>query len=215
MENYMREPINTLTHLVGAVLSLIGLIAMVIKTVYLDSSILDITSVIVFGISMILLYLASTTYHMVLAKDKVISFLRRLDHSMIFVLIAGTYTPFCLISLNGKTGWIIFSIVTFIALCGIMFKMIWFNCPRWLSTSLYIALGWVIVIASAPLSKEIGLTGLSTLIVGGLFYTIGGVIYGLKPKFLSFKNWGFHEIFHVFIMLGTLSHFLCVYLFVL
>lgn len=215
MENYIREPINTLTHLVGAILSLFGLIAMVVKTIYMGGTVLHIASVIIFGISMILLYSASTTYHMVLANEKVISFLRRLDHSMIFVLIAGTYAPFCLISLNGLTGWVMFSIVTFVALCGILFKLIWFKCPRWLSTSLYIALGWVIIIASAPLADIISVNGLLILIIGGLFYTIGGVIYALKPKFLSFKNWGFHEIFHIFIMLGTLSHFLCVYLFVI
>lgn len=215
MENYMREPINSLTHLVGAVLSFCGLIAMLFKTILSDASVLQITAIIVFGVSMILLYAASTTYHMVLANEKMIAFLRRLDHSMIFVLITGTYAPFCLISLNGSTGWIMFSIVVFIALCGILFKLIWFNCPRWLSTSLYIALGWVIIIASTPLADAISLIGLSVLILGGLFYTVGGVIYGLKPKFLSFKNWGFHEIFHIFIMLGSLSHFLCVYLFVI
>lgn len=215
MENYMREPINSLTHLVGAVLSLCGLIAMLFKTIYTGGTVLHISAVVVFGVSMILLYAASTTYHMVLANDKVIAFLRRMDHSMIFVLIAGTYAPFCLISLNGLTGWIMFSIVVFIALCGILFKLIWFNCPRWLSTALYIALGWVIIVASMPLADAISFKGLAVLILGGIFYTVGGVIYGVKPKFLSFKNWGFHEIFHIFIMLGSLAHFLCVYIFVI
>ena len=125
---------------------------MVIKAVSIGESPLTIGAVIIFGISMILLYAASATYHMVIARDKVIAFLRKIDHSMIFVLIAGSYTPFCLISLNGTTGWIIFSIVTIIAIAGILFKMVWFNCPRWLSTALYIAMGWIIIFASSPLS---------------------------------------------------------------
>jgi len=212
---YIREPINGLTHLAGAILSFAGLLAMVIKASASTSSGLVIASVIVFGISMILLYSASATYHMVIARDKVIAFLRRIDHSMIFVLIAGSYAPFCLISLNGVTGWVIFSIVATVAVLGVLFKMIWFSCPRWLSTALYVALGWVIVFAFSPLSETLSTPGILLLLLGGIFYTIGGVIYAVKPKFLEFKHFGFHEIFHIFIMLGSTAHFLCVYLYIL
>ncbi|MBO9128774.1 hemolysin III family protein [Bacillus sp. 165] len=215
MNYYIREPINGLTHLAGAILSFIGLLAMVIKAAITTPTFLTIAAVIIFGISMILLYAASATYHMVIAKDKVLAFLRRLDHSMIFVLIAGSYTPFCLISLHGIIGWLLFSIVTFIAICGITFKMVWFNCPRWLSTALYIGMGWIIILAVSPLSAALNTIALSLLILGGILYTIGGVIYGMKPQFLEFKYMGFHEIFHIFILLGSLAHFLCVFLFVL
>ncbi|MED3553739.1 PAQR family membrane homeostasis protein TrhA [Cytobacillus praedii] len=215
MNSYIREPINGLTHLAGAILSFIGLLAMVIKASLTTASTLAITAVIIFGISMILLYSASATYHMVIAKDKVIAFLRRLDHSMIFILIAGSYTPFCLISLNGITGWLLFGIVTGVAISGILFKMIWFNCPRWLSTALYIAMGWIIIFAFSPLSESLSFQGLFLLIFGGVLYTIGGAIYAIKPKFLEFKHFGFHEIFHIFIMLGSLAHFLSVYLYVI
>ncbi|MFE8697496.1 hemolysin III family protein [Cytobacillus sp. FJAT-53684] len=215
MTSYIREPINGLTHLAGAILSFIGLLAMVVKAAMTTSSALVITAVIIFGISMILLYSASATYHMVIAKDKVIAFLRRLDHSMIFILIAGSYTPYCLITLNGVTGWLLFGIVTTVAISGILFKMIWFNCPRWLSTILYIAMGWIIIFAFSPLSETLSSTGLFLLIFGGILYTIGGAIYAVKPKFLEFKHFGFHEIFHIFILLGSLSHFLSVYLYVL
>lgn len=211
----VREPINGFTHLAGAILSFAGLLAMVIKASMTSGSSLVITSVIVFGISMILLYSASATYHMVVAKDKVIAFLRRLDHSMIFILIAGTYTPFCLISLNGMTGWLLFSIVAFVALAGVLFKMIWFNAPRWLSTIIYIGLGWVVIVVAKPLSVSLSSNGLFLLILGGILYTIGGIIYATKPKFLEFKHLGFHEIFHIFIMLGSTAHFLSVYLYVL
>lgn len=212
---YIREPINGLTHLAGAILSFAALLAMVIKAALTTGSSLAITAVMIFGISMILLYSASATYHMVMAKDKFIAFLRRLDHSMIFILIAGTYTPFCLISLNGITGWVLFSIVAFVALCGILFKMVWFNSPRWLSTAIYIALGWVVIVVATPLSDIIGSMGLFLLVLGGILYTIGGIIYGVKPKFLKSKYMGFHEIFHIFILLGTTAHFLCVYLYVI
>ncbi len=215
MNNYIREPINGLTHLAGAVFSFIGLLAMVIKASMTTPTPLSITAVIIFGISMILLYSASATYHMVIARDKVIAFLRRLDHSMIFILIAGTYTPFCFISLKGTTGAILFSIIAAIAISGVVFKMVWFHCPRWISTILYIIMGWMIVFVFSPLAGSLNPIGLFLLVLGGIFYTIGAVIYGAKPRFLKFKNWGFHEIFHIFILLGSLAHFLCVYLFVI
>ncbi len=211
----VREPINGFTHLAGALLSFAGLLAMVIKASISSGSQLVITSVIIFGISMILLYAASATYHMVIAKDRVIAFLRRLDHAMIFILIAGTYTPFCLISLKGFTGWVLFSIVALVALIGVLFKMIWFNAPRWLSTIIYIALGWVVIIVVKPLAAAISVNGLFLLVLGGIFYTIGGIIYAAKPKFLEFKHFGYHEIFHIFIMLGTAAHFFSVYLYVI
>lgn len=212
---YIREPINGLTHLAGAILSFVALLAMVIKAAMTTESALAITAVIIFGMSMILLYSASATYHMVIAKDKVIAFLRKLDHSMIFVLIAGTYTPFCLISLNGLTGWVLFSIITLVALSGVLFKMVWFNCPRWLSTMIYIVMGWMVIFFASPLSEVLSTTGLFLLVLGGILYTIGGIIYGAKPNFLKSKYMGFHEIFHIFIMLGSTAHFLCVYMYVI
>ncbi|MEH7352031.1 hemolysin III family protein [Neobacillus drentensis] len=215
MNNYIREPINGLTHLAGAILAFVGLLAMVIKAAMTTPTPLVLSAVIIFGVSMILLYSASATYHMVIARDKVIAFLRRLDHSMIFVLIAGTYTPFCFISLNGKTGAILFSIISGVAISGVVFKMVWFNCPRWISTALYIAMGWMIVFVFSPLTGSLNPVGLFLLILGGIFYTIGGVIYGAKPKFLETKYLGFHEIFHIFIMLGSLAHFFTVYLYVI
>lgn len=215
MNTYIREPINGLTHLAGAIFSFVALLALIIKASLKTGSPLAITAVTIFGISMILLYSASATYHMVIAKDKVIAFLRRLDHSMIFILIAGTYTPFCLITLNGVTGWILFAIIASAAVLGVVFKMVWFHCPRWLSTALYLIMGWMIVFVISPLAGSIATAGLLLLILGGVFYTIGGVIYATKPKFLQSKFMGFHEIFHIFIMLGTLAHFLSIYLFVL
>ena len=215
MGTYAREPINGFTHLGGAILSFAGLLALVIKTTLTSPTAVDITAVIIFGISLVLLYSASATYHLVVASDKVISFLRKVDHSMIFILIAGSYTPFCLIALNGIEGWITFGIVSGIAICGVVFKMVWFNCPRWLSTSVYIGMGWISVFIVIPLYKSIALGGILLLLAGGISYTIGAIIYGLKPKALKFKNLGFHEIFHIFILIGSLCHYIAVFKYVI
>ncbi len=188
---------------------------MIFKASITNASTIHIVAVTIFGVSMILLYSASATYHMVLAKDRIIAILRRLDHSMIFLLIAGSYAPFCLIALNGSTGFVLFTVVSGIAIVGILFKMVWFNCPRWLSTGLYIGMGWIIVFLASPLAEKLSSTGLWLLVLGGLMYTIGGIIYGAKPSFLQSKYLGFHEIFHIFILLGSMFHFFCVYLYVL
>ena len=215
MNTYLREPINGFTHLAGAILSFVGLLALVIKTTLTNPTIINISAVIVFGISMILLYSASATYHLVVSSDKVISFLRKLDHSMIFVLIAGSYTPFCLIALEDFKGWILFTIIYAIAILGVLYKMLWFKCPRWVSTIIYIGMGWMAIFIIGPLCRVISSQGVFLLALGGIFYTIGGVIYGVKPKYLKFKHLGFHEIFHIFVLLGSLTHFLCVFNYVI
>ncbi|MGL5346255.1 MAG: PAQR family membrane homeostasis protein TrhA [Peptostreptococcaceae bacterium] len=215
MGKYTRENVNGYTHLAGAILSFIGLLAMVIKTTLYNPTTVSITAVIIFGISMILLYAASATYHLVISTDKVLKFLRKLDHSMIYILIAGSYAPFCLISLKGIQGWLLYSIIASAAVAGVVFKMVWFKCPRWLSTLLYVVLGWLAVFLIVPLYKALSLTGVSLLVLGGVFYTIGALIYGLKPKWMNIKGIGYHEVFHIFIMLGSLTHFLCVFWYVI
>ena len=215
MVKYAREPINGLTHLGGAIAFFIGLLALVIKTTIYKPSIVNISAVIIFGISLILLYSASATYHLVVASDKVIAFLRKIDHSMIFILIAGSYAPYCLIGLGGTLGWTMFIIIATIGICGVLFKMIWFKCPRWISTAIYIGMGWMAIFVVVPLYRAIAIQALILLVLGGVFYTIGAVIYGLKPKSFKFKHLGFHEIFHIFILLGSLCHFISVYQYII
>ncbi len=215
MEKYLREPINSLTHWIGAILSLFALIAMLTKGLVNNSSSIAIVSVVIFGISLILLYSVSATYHGVITSEKIIFRLRKLDHSMIFILIAGSYAPFCLIALGGSKGTIFFATIASIAIAGILFRMLWFNCPRWLQTSLYIGLGWAAIFMIKPLSAVLSPTSLFLLVFGGILYTIGGVIYGLKPKKFQLGKFGFHEIFHIFIILGSLSHFICVFIYLI
>lgn len=215
MHAYIREPFNALSHLAGAVLSFIALLMMAIKASYNQAPAIHLAAVVIFGISLISLYAASAIYHSVMASPRFIAFLRKLDHSMIYALIAGSYAPFCLIALEGTLGNVLFALIAVIGLSGIFFKMVWFHSPRWLSTSLYIIMGWIIVFAIVPLASQMSLIGLTLLVFGGILYTVGGVIYALKPKIFSNMLLGFHEIFHLFILAGSLCHFLAVYLYVL
>lgn len=209
--NKFREPVSGFTHLFGALVSLVGLIALIIKKINVASdSPLGLFAVIVFGLSLIFLYTSSTVYHLVCSKEKVILFLRKLDHSMIFVLIAGTYTPICLIALEGAWRWTLFSVIWAFAIIGIIIKLLWFNAPRWLSTFFYIGMGWVAVFAISPLSKVLPKNALVLLISGGVVYTLGGIIYALKWPKLNFKHWGFHEIFHLFVLGGSFLHYMLI-----
>ena len=215
MYKKLREPINAITHLAGAGLSLIALIAMLNKAISSNASNISILSVTIFGISLILLYTTSGTYHGIVSTQKVISFFQKLDHSMIFILIAGSYAPFCLISIGGKLGITMFIIMVTIAVLGITFKLCWFDCPRWLQTAMYIGMGWAALFMIKPLTAVLPGISLFWLVLGGVLYTIGGVIYGVKPEKLRIGKWGFHEIFHIFILLGSLSHFICVFTYVI
>lgn len=213
MKHYLREPVNSLTHLFGALLSLIGTIIL-LKYNYPTLNLLSTLSIIIFGISLILLYTTSGVYHLVNATDEVLAKLRKLDHSMIFVLIAGSYTPFCLLSLSGAFQWSIISIVWALAIIGITLKMFWMDMPRWVSTSFYIGMGWIALFALKPLYDSLSMGGFVLLLLGGSFYTIGGIIYGLKKPNIC-KGFGFHEIFHIFVMLGSLCHYIAIFKYVL
>lgn len=215
MYKKLREPINSITHLAGALFSLIALIAMLIKAISTNASSVGILSVTIFGISLILLYITSGTYHGIISSDKVISIFKKLDHSMIFVLIAGSYAPFCLLTIGGKFGITMFIIMVALAVAGIIFKLCWFTCPCWVDSTMYIGIGWAALFMIKPLASILPTISLFLLVLGGVLYTIGGVIYASKSKKLTIGNWGFHEIFHIFILLGSLSHFICVYTYVI
>lgn len=215
MYKKLREPINSITHLSGAVLSFIALLAMLTKGFITNASNIALISVTIFGISLILLYTVSGTYHGIISTDKIINFFRKLDHSMIFILIAGSYAPFCLIALGGTLGKNMFLIMISIAVAGIVFKLCWFKAPRWLQTALYIAMGWSAIFVIKPLSAALPSISIFLLVLGGVFYTIGGVIYATKSKKIKIRSFGFHEIFHIFILLGSLTHFICVFTYLL
>lgn len=210
MLDKFRDPASGFSHLFGALLSVVGLVFLLIAAIhYRDAS--RIVAFSIFGASMILLYSASAIYHLVKASDRVVSGLRKLDHAMIFVLIAGTYTPICLITLKGKLGYAVLAVLWSCAIIGIVLKMFFMNTPRWFYTLVYILMGWAAVFIIVPIYKVVGGTALMLLVAGGVFYTIGGVIYALKKPNIIPRWLGFHEIFHIFIILGTLSHFFMIY----
>lgn len=205
MKNYFREPVNALTHLFGAILSIVGTIILLNYT-EIPLTPVVIASILIFGISLVALYTTSGIYHLVHTTDTVLEKLRKLDHSMIFILIAGSYTPFCMLSLTGGWKWSIITIVWSLAIIGITLKMFWINMPRWLSTGFYIGMGWIALFALKPLYDSLSLGGFLFLLLGGIMYTIGGIIYGLKKPNFS-PEFGFHEIFHIFVLLGSFCHY--------
>ncbi len=165
----------------------------------------------VFGFGMILLYTTSTLYHWLKLSDEGIKKVRKIDHIMIFIYIAATYTPVCIIALKGTLGWGLLIAVWFVALVGIIIKIFWMSAPRWLSTFIYILMGWLAVIVIYPLFNALQIGALIWLLIGGLFYTVGAIIYALKKPDPFPGILGFHEIFHLFVLLGTFSLFWMIY----
>ena len=212
----IREPGSAITHLIGMVLAACSAVPLLIKAgVFYDHT--AFIAMAVFISSMILLYGASTTYHSVNLRGKALQIFQKIDHCMIFVLIAGSYTPVCLLVLEPPAGYLLLTVVWGIALGGILIKSCWITCPKWFSSILYIAMGWVCVMVIGQLWNSLSRAAFLWLLAGGLIYTAGGVIYALKlPLFdARHKNFGVHEIFHLFVMGGSICHFIFMYSYVL
>jgi hemolysin III len=160
----------------------------------------------VFGASLLSLYTVSAVYHMPRCSEKAIRILRRIDHMMIFVLIAGTYTPVCLLPLHGPWGWTLFGMIWGLAVAGILLKAVWMHAPRWLSTAMYVFMGWLVLVAFYPLVRTVSPSGIGLLAGGGLAYTAGAVMYALKWPPLRWRHFGFHEMFHIFVLIGSGLH---------
>lgn len=197
------EKLNIITHAVGLALSVVGLFLLILKALKFDSSKLLI-SYVIFGTSLILLYSASTLYHSTRDLRKRFIF-KVFDHIAIFILIAGTYTPFALVTLRGQTGWIILAVVWGIALIGTVLKLFFTGRFKVLSTLLYVGMGWVIVFAIKPLNENLSSEGLYWLMGGGLAYTIGAILYSISR--IKFN----HALFHFFVLLGSYCHYMAIY----
>ncbi|MEW6724729.1 MAG: hemolysin III family protein [Bacillota bacterium] len=210
----LKDPASALSHLLGALLSVAGLVYLLCRAVT-QATVWHTVSFAIYGGSLILLYTASTVYHAVRASEHWTRILRKLDHSMIFVLIAGTYTPICLVVLEGAWRWSLLSGVWAIAVAGIVLKLLWLEAPRWLSTVIYVVMGWLVVVASAPLTRSMVPAGLWWLLAGGILYSVGAAIYGTKWPRITIPGFGFHEIFHLFVLGGSLAHFWVMVRFVL
>jgi len=206
----IKDPVSGYSHLAGAILVFIGTIALAQRA----GDALQMAAFLIFGISAILLYVASSWYHLFGAAREKIGLIRKLDHAFIYILIAGTFTPFCLILIGGFWGIFIFGAIWFLAAVGIasiFFKSFWRFFPRWAYTGLYLLMGWIGLALVYPLRKYPEVIML--LLLGGIFYTVGAVIY-VRKKPNPGKEVGFHELFHFFVLAGTVAHFYCIYRYV-
>lgn len=203
-----KDPVSALTHLVGALASVVGLVALLVVG---RGSVRHVVAFAIFGASLVLLYTASTLYHALRLSERGTRIMRRIDHTMIFVLIAGTYTPFALIPLYGPWGWSILCTIWGLALAGFFLKLFWLEAPRWFSTLLYTLMGWLVVVAGVPLVRSAPMASLLWLLVGGIVYTVGAVFYAFKWPNPFPRRFGFHEIWHLMVMAGSVSHFWAIF----
>lgn len=215
MQITIREPGSAITHFIGMMMAIVAATPLMVK-VATDSDHITFIAMAVFIGSMVALYGASAVYHSVTVKDSVLRVFRKLDHMMIFVLIAGSYTPVCLVVLGNKLGYTLLAVVWGIAVAGMIIKACWITCPKWFSSVLYIAMGWACLAVFGTLWNTLSRSAFLWLLAGGIIYTAGGVIYALKlPLFNEkHKNFGSHEIFHLFVMGGSICHFIFMYLYV-
>ncbi len=200
------EKLNIWTHFIGLLLSIAALSVLVVKS-SLFGNVWHIVSYSIYGASMILLYLASTLYHRS-KKPKIRARLNVFDHAAIYVLIAGTYTPFTLVTLNGVIGWVLFGMTWGAAILGIIFKIFYIGKYDKLSTIMYVVMGWMVLFAIKPLYENLSTEGLIWLAMGGVFYTVGAFFYNREK--LSYN----HAVFHVFVLLGSISHFVSIFFYV-
>lgn len=203
----MEEVMNAVTHGIGTLLAVAGLVLLTVFA-YLYGDIWHIVSFSIYGTTLVLLYLASTLYHS-FTNERLKYIFKILDHSAIYLLIAGTYTPFTLVPLHGVLGWTVFGLVWGLAALGIALKVFFVGRFKLLSTICYLAMGWFIVIAIKPLLATVSTMGIVWLVVGGLFYTLGSIFYMWHR--LPYN----HAIWHLFVLAGSISHFIAVFTYVL
>lgn len=203
-----REPVNSLTHWGGAILALAGLVALLVVG---WGTPVKIISLSIYGISLIAMFSASATYHMVRVRDKALEIFRKVDHAAIYFLIAGTYTPFCVNAFEGFWKWGLLGVVWSLALIGIIVKVYYIRAPRWLNAGIYIVMGWLSVSAAGQFLVALPAWVLGWLIAGGVMYTLGAVVY--ITKIFNFKPgvFGFHEMWHIFVLLAATAHFIAVF----
>lgn len=206
LSRWLREPVNSLTHFAGIVFAVVALVVLLVMS---NGEPWRTISFAIYGSSLILLYTASTLYHSLNVGARLLKKLKQFDHMAIFALIAGTYTPVTLVTLQGGKaawGWSIFGVIWGFALLGLVFKLVWIAAPRWLYTALYLVMGWIALIGIVPIVQTMPIGGVVWLALGGLFYTVGAVIYALKKPNFS-RHFGFHELWHLFVLAGSVCHF--------
>ncbi len=213
IDRYFKDPMSGLTHFIGFVLAIVALLVLIVLGVRLEST-WHIVSYSIFGAGLVLLYLASTLYHWIPVSGKAEKYLRKIDHIMIFVLIAASYTPICLIPLRGAWGWSLFGVVWGITAVGVLIKIFYIKAPDWLAATIYVGMGWLAMIAIYPLVTTLQPQAIFWLFAGGVFYTVGAAVFALEWPKLWPKVFGSHDLFHIFVLLGSASHFWLMYRFI-
>jgi len=203
----MREPVNGLTHLGGAIAATIGLVVLLIIG---WNGVGKVISLLVYGLSLIGLFASSATYHLADVRPKLVETLRKVDHSAIYLLIAGTYTPFCINAFTGFWRWGLLSIIWSLAGIGILVKLFTVNAPRWLSAGTYVLMGWLCIAAISEMLVTLPTFALTWLVAGGVIYTLGALVYITKIMNFWPGKFGYHEVWHIFVLLGALAHFVAV-----
>ena len=204
------RPWSAITHGVGAVLSAVGTILLLIRADQMENYLL-LALFAVYGLSMFCLYTASTLYHCLRTCVKGRIALRKYDHCSIYLLIAGSYTPLCLTALRENGGVPLLIAVWTLAAAGVVLTIAKLSIPRWLTSAIYLFMGWLVIFAIVPIFEALPTAGFLWLLAGGLFYTVGGVLYAVKWPGRNNPRFGCHEIFHVFILLGSVCHFVLMY----
>ena len=203
----LREPVNSLTHWAGAILAFGGLTALLIVSWGTPAKVI---SLLIYGVSLIFLFSASATYHMVRAKDRVLEIFRKIDHAAIYLLIAGTYTPFCVNAFTGFWQWGMLSIIWSLAIIGIIVKVFFIRAPRWLNAGIYLVMGWLCLAAIGQMLAVLPIGVIGWLVAGGVIYTLGAVVYITKIFNFVPGVFGFHELWHIFVILAAAAHFVAV-----
>ena len=201
------RPWSAITHGAGALAAVLGTVLLVLRA----RSLTELVGFGVYGLSMILLYTASTLYHTLSTAPAGRRLLRKLDHCSICLLIAGSYTPICMLALWDGCGPALLAAVWLFALAGILLSLLWITAPRWLSAGVYLCMGWLVVFAIVPVVRTLDPAALFWLVLGGVMYSVGGVLYAVKWPGRSNPRFGCHEIFHVFILLGSLFQYFTIY----
>ncbi len=209
MLSKLREPVNGITHLAGAIAALLGSIILLIIS---GTETAKTVSILVYGLSLVCMFSASSCYHLINASSARIQTFRKFDHSAIFLLIAGTYTPFCVIAFTGFFHWGLLAIIWAIALGGIIVKIFYIKAPRWLNATIYVIMGWLCVSAAGQMASNLQASIIVWLIIGGVIYTLGAIIYATKMFNFVPEKFGFHEVWHLFVLLGATSHFISIML---
>ena len=209
----IREPGSAITHFIGMMMAILASTPLLIKAVLSGQPVIFF-AMVGFIASMILLYGASATYHSINVGGRILRVFRKLDHMMIFVLIAGSYTPVCLVILGGRLGYTLLAVVWGVAILGMAVKAFWITCPKWFSSVIYIAMGWICLGVFGQLWNSLPRPAFLWLLAGGLIYTAGGVIYALKLSLFNHHHpaFGSHEIFHLFVMGGSFCHVVVMFL---